>query len=285
MKSNNILIMKKKLLISAAIVSTATLLGSCGKTETANELRIVDECNENNDLCRFELADTQVSRYTNILGKTIERVLSQTPLNDIQGTVGWNASAGASLADNSEVQSELGSSCQDNVCTQNSNSTAFKLPVGSNTIRASGTVAIDGKTVDLATDVPPVVINTSVARSSATHVFPTELNSLTLQKIVDHLNKNRYYAHGTFSADGNNIKIICDPGYVWLDEANPSYGQDFVSKIGRSVSVVTHLKGKKSKEEFLATRYLHSVDTLNGFSLDNSNNRTWTIGCWSVKEI
>ncbi|AEB28624.1 DUF3281 family protein [Francisella hispaniensis] len=286
MKSNNILIIKKKLLISAAIVSTATLLGSCGKTETANELRIVDECNENNDLCRFELADTQVSRYTNVFGKNIERVQSQTPLNDMQGTIRWDAPAGASFADNSEVQSELGASCQDNVCTQNSKSTAFKLPVGSNTIRTSGTVTIDGKTFDLATDVPPLVINTSVAHNSGEHVFPTELNSLTLQKIVDHLNENRYSAHGVFLADGNNIKIICEPGYVWLDEVDPSYGQEFVSKIGRSVSVVTHIKGKKSKEQFVAARYLNSVDTLNGFSLDNSgDNRTWTIGCWSVKDI
>ncbi|AJJ47412.1 hypothetical protein DR83_1791 [Francisella tularensis subsp. novicida] len=126
---------KKKLLIGMVTISGIVILGSCGKTETANELRIVDECNDVRDLCRLELANTQVSRYTNFLGKTIKRVQSQTPLHRIQGTITWNASAGTSLADNSDVQSELGLSCQDDNCTANSNPTAYTLPVGSNTIK------------------------------------------------------------------------------------------------------------------------------------------------------
>ncbi|MBK2356638.1 DUF3281 family protein [Francisella hispaniensis] len=274
------MIAKNRLLNTTAIIFAIELLGSCGKTETANELRIVDECNETNDLCRFELSDAQVSRYTNILGKTIERVLSQTPLNDIQGAIGWNASAGVSLADNSEVQNRLGVGCQNNICTQNGNSTAFKLPVGSNTIRASGTVTIDGKTVDLATDIPPVVINTSVAGSSV-HVFPTELeDDYSLQSLINALNQNRHYAHGTFFADGNNLKIQCDPGYVWLDDINPQYGGQAQSATSRSVAMVSWV-GDLDEFRVDEYRFLHfdmSSLTLNGVRLGGVV--LWQMGCW-----
>ncbi|MDE5028376.1 DUF3281 family protein, partial [Francisella tularensis subsp. holarctica] len=59
---------KKKLLIGTASLSSAAILGSCGKSETATELRIVDQCYTANDLCKFELNDALVSRYTNLLG-------------------------------------------------------------------------------------------------------------------------------------------------------------------------------------------------------------------------
>ncbi|WP_044247600.1 DUF3281 family protein [Francisella hispaniensis] len=274
------MIAKNKLLNTTAIIFTIELLGSCGKTETANELRIVDECNENNDLCRVELAETQVSRYTNFLGKNIERVQNQTPLKDIQGTIRWNASAGSSLADNSEVQSELGTSCQDNVCTQNSKSTAFKLPVGSNTIRASGTVAIDGKTVDLATDVPPIVINTSAVGSSM-HVFPTGLtDNSTLQSLVDALNQGRNAAHGTFFADGSNLKIQCDPGYVWLDDINPQYGGQASATIARTVTMVSWSEelDEFRVDEFRLLHFDMSNLTLNGVRLGGVV--LWQMGCW-----
>ncbi|EDO66286.1 conserved hypothetical protein [Francisella tularensis subsp. holarctica FSC022] len=107
----NSLIMKDKLLIGIAIISSAALLEGCGKTETTNELRIVYQCADVEDfdnddvLCRLELTNVVVSRYTNILGKTIERVESKTPLHDIQGTITWNAPSTASLADSASVKS------------------------------------------------------------------------------------------------------------------------------------------------------------------------------------
>ncbi|ABK89989.1 DUF3281 family protein [Francisella tularensis subsp. novicida] len=280
MKYGNLMMTKKKLLIGMVTISGIVILGSCGKTETVNELLIVDQCNDVRDLCRLELANAQVSRYTNFLGKTIKRLQSQTPLRDIQGTVTWNASAGTSLADNSDVQSELGLSCQDDNCTANSNSTAYTLPVGSNTISVSGTVTVDGKTIDLATDVPALVINTSAAGSSV-HVFPTELEgNLTLQDLVDSLNQGRHYAHATFSADGSNLKIQCDPGYVWLDDINPEYGGQSSAASARSVAMVSWVE---ELEEFRVDefRFLHfdmSSLTLNGVRL--GNHVFWEMGCW-----
>lgn len=163
----NSLIMKDKLLIGVAIISSAALLEGCGKTETTNELRILYQCADVEDfdngdvLCRLELTNVVVSRYTNVLGKAIQRVQSQTPLRDIQGAIAWNLPAGARLADNNVVVHEFGSGCQNGYCTANGNPTAFWLPIGSNVIGVSGTGTVNGKTVDLATSVPAVVIDIS----------------------------------------------------------------------------------------------------------------------------
>ncbi|MDE5012719.1 DUF3281 family protein, partial [Francisella tularensis] len=46
---------KKKLLIGTAILSSAAILGSFGKSETATELRILDQCNTANDIWKCEL--------------------------------------------------------------------------------------------------------------------------------------------------------------------------------------------------------------------------------------
>ncbi|MDE4982398.1 DUF3281 family protein, partial [Francisella tularensis subsp. holarctica] len=77
-----------------------------------------------------------------------------------------------------------------------------KLATGSNTISVSGTVTVDGKTIDIATEVQPVVEDTVAIE-----------NSYTLQKglpsgaiittLVASLNANAAKAHVTFAADGS----------------------------------------------------------------------------------
>ncbi|MBK2356636.1 DUF3281 family protein [Francisella hispaniensis] len=163
------MITKRKFLIRVAIILLSILLGGCGKTETTNELRIVYQCNtvdntlmEFNDdsaLCRFELVSAQVSRYTNVLGRTIERVQSQTPVRDSQGSITWILPQDATEADNADVVYKFGSGCQDDNCTINANPTAYKIPVGNNVIRVSGIVNVNSKTVDLSTAVPAAVID------------------------------------------------------------------------------------------------------------------------------
>ncbi|AEB28623.1 hypothetical protein FN3523_0766 [Francisella hispaniensis] len=158
------MITKRKFLIRAASL-TSYSIGGCGKTETVNKLRIVYQCNtvdntliEFNDdsaLCRFELVSAQVSRYTNILGGTIERVRSQTTVRDSQGSIRWILPQ----ADNNDVVYKFGSGCQDDNCTINANPTAYKIPVGNNVIRVSGIVNVNSETVDLSRAVPAVVID------------------------------------------------------------------------------------------------------------------------------
>ncbi|AVC45060.1 hypothetical protein B4919_04650 [Francisella tularensis subsp. novicida] len=277
------MITKKKLLIGAVVISSTVLLASCGKTTTAKELRIVDNCDTANDLCEFELTDAVVSRYTNVLGKTIERVESKTPLrdSDIKGTITWNTPAGASFADNTTVKSELGVSCQDDSCTANSNPTAYNLPVGSNTISVSGTVTVDGKEIDLATDVKPDVVDTAAVENSYTFQTGTLPDGLTISALVDALNTNKGHAHGAFSVAGQNFRITCDQGYEWLDDQNPAYGTRVDSDITRGVA---QAGWDVNSASFYSIEPRDINFTANGARIiDPPNHYVWNMGCWPVE--
>ncbi|AEB28628.1 DUF3281 family protein [Francisella hispaniensis] len=273
-------IAKKKLLLGAAIISSVAALASCGKTETAKELRIIDKCNTSNDLCEFELTDAVVSRYTNALGKTIERVESKTPLrdSDIKGTITWHAPDTAVLADNKTVVDVLQVNCENDNCTANSNPTAYSLPVGSNTISVSGTVTVDGKEVDLATDVKPDVIDTQAVDNS--HVFKTGTlpSGATITTLVAALNENSGTANGKFSSSGNALMITCNTGFKWLDSIDPDYGS-YVSNPGHGASRVFW---DLSKAEFTEKQGVDNSATTQNAAGGN-NGATWEIGCWEDK--
>ncbi|AJI45534.1 DUF3281 family protein [Francisella tularensis subsp. novicida] len=275
------MITKKKLLIGAVVISSTVLLASCDKPRTATELRIVDHCNTANDLCEFELTDAVVSRYTNILGKTIERVESQTPLHDsdIKGTITWNLPIGAAFADNSDVKTELGLNCQNDSCTANSNPTAYNLAVGSNTISVSGTVTVDGKQINLATDVKPDVIDTQAVENS--YVFPTGTlpDGLTLKTLVDTLNVHSQVANGKFSASGSNLRITCNSGYEWLDAADPTYGAE--------VRLINNPRGTAIAEWDLSTKTMTAKSEDDNTYIENGFHTpdglvVWYAGCWPV---
>ncbi|WP_043024599.1 DUF3281 family protein [Francisella tularensis] len=269
---------KKKILISSYIVISAALLGSCGKSESVPALRIVSQCNTANDLCKFELANTVLSRYTNVLGKTIERVESQTPLQNIQGTISWIPPASATLAESETVQTEFGSGCENNSCTANSNPTAYNLAVGTNTISVSGIVNVNGQVVDLAAEVPAVTIDTIIVSDS--HVFPIgELpTGLTLEALVAALNINSDAAHGTFSADGSNLKITCEDGYEWDATQNPSYGAYSSSDMVRNVAIVRY---DVFTERIYGTEAGSDAETVNG-QTSLVGLVVWKAGCWAV---
>ncbi|WP_411763017.1 DUF3281 family protein [Francisella hispaniensis] len=269
------MITKKRLVLGAAIISSTVLLASCGKTETAKELRIVDNCDTAKDLCQFELTDAVVSRYTNILGKTIERVESKTPLNDIKGTITWNAPGSSSLADNATVQSTLGVSCQDGKCTANSNPTAYSLAVGSNTISVSGTVTVDGQTIDLATDVKPITEDTEETENSFTFKSGTLPSGATFDTLAAALNDNSDRAHATFSKQGNALKIQCAHGYEWMEDQDPAYGSQSQSPYARDTS---QAEWSKSKQKFATTVIQGDNWTANG-EVDGDIVR-WRSGCW-----
>ncbi|AEB27974.1 DUF3281 family protein [Francisella hispaniensis] len=266
---------RKKLLIGTAIISSAAILGSCSKSETDTELRIVDQCNTANDLCKFELTNAVVSRYTNLLGKTIERLESQIPLQDIQGTITWNPPAGATPANNADVVTQLGSGCQNDSCTVNANPTAYNLAAGSNAISVSGNVTVNGKTVDLATAVPPVTVDTI----QVSHVFqwaasPTLPTRQTIQDVVDALNEHQAEAHGVFSVEGNSWKITCNPGYQWLNDQDPAWGGQSRETGGLSrISSMVRWGG---------TSWIAGSISSNVTRNNYSNLRVFTAGCWPV---
>ncbi|APD51306.1 DUF3281 family protein [Francisella hispaniensis] len=272
------MITKKRLVLGAAIISSVAALASCGKTTTAKELRIVDKCTSAKGLCEFELTDAVVSRYTNILGKTIERVESKTPLHDIQGTITWNAPATASLADNATVKSTLGVSCQGDSCTANSNPTAYNLPVGSNTISVSGTVTVDGKTIDLDTDVQPVVVDTKKLNNRYVFDTGTLPSGASIPTLVNALNEVNTYAHGEFSdGTGNTLIIDCDDGYGWLDDVKPKYGDKLPTPANGASYVEFNVKDAKFQNKE-ALKDGESTFTQNG--APSGDVLYWQAGCW-----
>lgn len=268
-------------MIGAAIISGTVLLASCGKTTTAKELRIVHQCTDNNDMCEFELTDAVVSRYTNMLGKTIERVESKTPLRDgdIKGVIRWDVPASAELADNSEVQSALGVSCQDDKCTENSNPSAYNLPSGTNIISVSGLVTVDDKEINLAT-VKPDIVDTGEIENSYIFQTGTLPSGLTLDNLIAELNKDSKKAHGTFSKSGSNLMITCDDGYEWLDGVNVPYGQQINTTHNTGVAGT---KWNTTEGKF----YDEQADTpwvMNGYLVDATKGETqWQAGCWQVQ--
>ncbi|AJI45233.1 DUF3281 family protein [Francisella tularensis subsp. novicida] len=277
-------IAKKNFLIEAVVISSTALLANCGKSETARELRIVDDCNTVKNLCKFELTDAEVSHYTNILGKNIERVESQTPLHDsdIKGTITWNTPAGATLADNATVQTKFGSGCQDDNCTANANPTAYNLPAGENKISVSGIVTINGKSVDLAKDVKPDIIYTEAVVS---HVFPTGAlpDGLTLQALVDALNHPSnvdlpFSANGVFSSVGSQLAITCNSGYMWLDDQDPAYGEFTFADKFRGAAYVQWSGDSRTFTQQL----IRSLSRITRNGQTEGNDMSWEAGCWPV---
>ena len=125
------------------MLSTAAILSSCSGSETTKELRIAKVCTPGNDLCKFELTDAVVDRDTNLIGKTIERIVSSKPLEITEGNIVW--SGGVSVANNDEVTTHFGQGCENGQCSRNSNPTAlYFLPNNSTTVKVTGIVTVDG---------------------------------------------------------------------------------------------------------------------------------------------
>ncbi|AEB28630.1 hypothetical protein FN3523_0773 [Francisella hispaniensis] len=214
------------------------------------------------------------------MGKTIERVESKTPLrdSDIKGTITWHAPDTAVLADNKTVVDVLQVNCENDNCTANSNPTAYNLTVGSNTISVSGTVTVDGKTIDLATDVKPITEDTEEVKSTFTFQTGTLPEGLTLQALVDALNQNKTSAHGTFDASNTSLRITCDNGYGWLRNIDPPYGEFQHSDSSRGVAQAVWDVDTNS---FYSTGARDIDYTTNGNKYRSGANRyTWNMGCW-----
>lgn len=268
---------KTKILLTTAILASAGLMSSCINKETTSELRIDEQCNTASDLCKFELTNAEVTRQTNLLGQTRETIVSQSSLQNIEGTITWETTG--TLANNDDVVSAFGSGCEDGVCTENANPTAYNFVAGPHSIAVSGNVIVDGKSVDLSSAVPAVDIETEETADS--FVFdrqgnPSLPDGQTIDDVVAALNVNSAAAHGTFTSENGAVKITCDDGYEWLDDVNPSWGQSHTYDVSRSV-VYVYYDGVdwNSMEEVASTK------TRNGL-IFNFNATDFTYGCWPV---
>ncbi|APD50740.1 hypothetical protein AUF42_04785 [Francisella hispaniensis FSC454] len=55
---DNMIIIKKKLLIAILVISSVAILASYS-TDTASDISIVEKCNHTKDLCKFKLANAE----------------------------------------------------------------------------------------------------------------------------------------------------------------------------------------------------------------------------------
>ncbi|AJI74040.1 hypothetical protein AQ14_300 [Francisella tularensis subsp. novicida D9876] len=170
---------------------------------------------------------------------------------------------------------QLSSGCQNDSCTANANPTAFNLQVGSNSISVSGTITVNGKTVDLASTVPPVTVDTIQVDDSHMFQSGTLPAGLTIGDLVTNLNINARDAHGTFSEENGTLKITCETGYEWIDDQDPRFGGFTTASSSRSVAMSSWLRETNS---WINGAQPNFSLTQNGVS--NTVSYTWIAGCW-----
>ncbi|AEB27662.1 hypothetical lipoprotein [Francisella cf. novicida Fx1] len=82
-------------------------------------------------------------------------------------------------------------------------------------------------------------------KMKTSHIFdrkdtPKLPPNVTMQRIVDDMNRVNQNANATFKVVGNTWAIYCNPGYVWWSEHDVKWGQRIVSGPSRGVAVVKY---------------------------------------------
>ena len=207
--------LNKLSIFSYALVSTLFLASCTGST--SSQLRITDNCDVGNTICAFELADVVVNSYTNLLGKTTERISRTTPVGEIVGSFTWIA-YGGNIADNSALQSATGISCGGDTCSYSSNPTGFTFNDGNHGVSISGRVIVNGRSVDLST-IPSVTIDTkAVLPMSVTYRTPSgsSLSATEIATIFASYNGDKYNVAtvtGDNTTSPQTLTFTCEAGY------------------------------------------------------------------------
>ena len=275
--------MKKKILISALLISGVAMLASCTESSTDSELRIVDQCNTASGLCKFELTDAVINRQSYILGKATTHVVSQTPIQSIEGDITWVA-PGGTLADNATVETAFGTGCENDVCTDSANPTAFTFGAGGHSISVTGTIMHNGQSINLADAVAPVSIDTELVADS--HTFLRSANpplpiGQSMSNVVAVLNQNAAAANGSFSVDGDSWKITCNQGYEYLAGNNTSWGTQGQDPNNRQRGV-SYIVWTPAQNAFVNIPLSLSGATYNGSRNDPKPATYFLSGCWPI---
>lgn len=251
------------------------MLASCTESSTDSELRIVDQCNTASGLCKFELTDAVVIRQSFILGKATTRVVSQTPIQSIEGDITWVAPDGT-LANNATVETAFVTGCENDDCTYSANPTAFEFGTGNHSVSVTGTIIHNGQSINLADAVAPVSITTEAVADSHTFLradAPALPAGQTIDNVVAAFNSNLTGANGTFSVVGNTWKITCNPNYEWLDSVNPAWGQPATSSSVRSVRFVSWTT---------SAGVWRNSPSSSSSTLNANAGKSFTAGCWPI---
>ncbi|MGQ4006415.1 DUF3281 family protein [Francisellaceae bacterium CB300] len=171
-----------------SILLTALIAG-CSESERVTEPRISSQCN--GTICSFTIQNNDLVRYTNIIGKDIERTLHSTRLNAAEGThITWT------IGDENEGQYANSSKlillglepCKDDICNSNSYpTTGFVF----NT-QKSHSIAVRGD-----------IINQDGSKTTINEVSNVSLTIGEPKIIIKNIDGEKY----TFSADVEHLGI------------------------------------------------------------------------------
>lgn len=159
-----IIIMKKVNKINFITLFLITLfLVSCGKSQQVDELKIVSKCK--GIVCSIAVDDVQLNRFTNLLGKNIDREVSRKALGDLTDGLVWQIDNGepatSSLLNNREL-----TPCFNEQCDLNSNPTGWLFySTGTQNVSVKGRIVKeDGTTeeIDLQGPVSPGVAEPAI---------------------------------------------------------------------------------------------------------------------------
>ncbi|MED7818392.1 MULTISPECIES: DUF3281 family protein [unclassified Francisella] len=263
---------KKKLIIATFIAIISIGLTSCINKQETKELKIVSECAEN--ICHIELAQVDVLKTTDMLGKTSEKILSKTSLNNKNDSLEWSISGG-NYATAQQMSDNNLPSCENDTCSSTSNPTGYVFPVGagSHYISVSGTVTLpDGAT-------------RTVSQSSDVIV---EAPNIKTQITLTGGDYSQIPASGTGSVSGISwianpgaITFTCPSGYgIPTNAMPPEFGTNNILKYEDATSTGVYIS--------ISPKNGRSFESLNyraGYYYVNNNAWSTAITCVPASDV
>ena len=195
----------KKTILTMSLLVGALAISSCSKNEEVQEPQIIQSCS--GLVCSFAIEDDTLDRFTNLLGKSIDRVVKRTQLIGEQDQVTWNISGAGQVANTTQLMDRDLTPCVDDTCTLNSNPTGWVFTsTDSQEVSVSGTIInADGTTREINKE-------TYVDLSIGTPI-------VTIAKV------NAGELEYTFTADPDGTGIPDNATYTWtVDGGDASVG-------------------------------------------------------------
>ncbi|MBK2044762.1 DUF3281 family protein, partial [Allofrancisella guangzhouensis] len=128
--------------------SLTLFLGGCGSSEDVSRYGIVTDCS--GVVCSIAVDNINLIRYTNLLGKTVDHIVKEEPVQGLADDIVWVINGGQ-YATNTQLSNHNLTQCADQVCTDTTNPTGYVFDsLGPKEISVSGTVVnSDGATQEI----------------------------------------------------------------------------------------------------------------------------------------
>ena len=172
--------MKKKILGLSVLVG-AIALGSCSKNEQIQEPQIVKVCN--GLICSFAVQDVQMVRYTNLLGKSIDKVVKRTDIKGPQDSITWTIPDGTPATSSQLLSKGLTPCLGGDTCSFNENPTGAvfttatpkEVSVSGTIVNPDGSVTEINKEESISIDIGQALINVSREAQDLNYDFSADI--------------------------------------------------------------------------------------------------------------